>query len=40
MELKTRLYTIEDECASLIEEVSEYIYEHAELGNEEYKSSA
>lgn len=40
MELKQRLYTIEEECAALIEEVSEYIYEHAELGNEEYKSSA
>lgn len=40
MERKKRLFELADQKASLMEEVSEFIFEHPELGNEEYVSSA
>ena len=40
MNVKEILYQKEDQYAAWIEEVSEFIYEHPELGNEEYVSSA
>ena len=37
--MKKQLYAIEDSLANEIETISEYIYDHAELGNEEFESS-
>ena len=39
MNIKEKLYAIEDTLAQQIEAIGEYIFEHPELGNEEYKSS-
>lgn len=39
MNIKEELYLSEDALASEIEAISEYIFEHPELGNEEYISS-
>lgn len=40
MKLKQRLYELEEQNASLIEEVNEFIFAYPELGNEEVVSSA
>ena len=37
---KTKLYTYAETLANEFEEISEYIYDHPELGNDEYASSA
>ena len=40
MPIKDRLYAAEDSLAKEIAGIRDYIYDHAELGNEEYESSA
>lgn len=39
MDLKQQLYTIEENLSSKIEEISEFVFQHPELGNEEFESS-
>lgn len=39
MNLKEKIYASEDQLAKQIEAIGEYIFQHPELGNEEYESS-
>lgn len=39
MTLKEKLYQIEDRYAAEFEEIGEFIFQHPELGNEEFVSS-